>query len=140
MTSRILTIALACLFVSCGRHYLVLNKVAIDGNSLASTFARSPDPRQENFPTGEEIYISWICPTAFSLNGYSIALHVIYRDLSEEEITYPVRSPIGIEKFQLVGDKYRRTRGFFTYKAVLLDGEGRTIDIWQHAMWVKVVH
>ena len=126
--------------VGCNSHYLKVAKVPFDGNSLASTFARSPDPLQSQNLKGEKLYISWKVPVDVDPKGCEISLQIIYKDLSEEVIKYPLSKRLGTFGFPLIGEKYQETNGFYSYKAEIVNKEGEILDSWQHLMWVNILN
>ena len=130
---------LSLLLVSCNQHYLQVDKLAVDRNSLASTFARSPDPEQIKPPTGEKLYISWALPFSAKPKDYHLVLSVIYKNLTQEQETYPIARRIGFLSFPLINKKYKDTEGFYAYKVDLVDAEGKILDTWQHQMWVTLL-
>lgn len=134
------TLLFSALFVSCQRHYVQVSKVPVNQETLASTFARSPDPLQEKPPTGEKLYISWQLPFSLDPNNYHLVLSVIYKDLSEEQQTFSLPHQMGVVSFSLVDERYLETNGFYAYQVELVDKEGKVIDKWQHQMWVTILH
>lgn len=127
------------LFTSCIR-YVQVAKVSVNQANLASTFVRSPDPKQEHPPTGEKLYISFRIPFSLEPSDCHILLSVIYKDLTEEVQTYPISHRVGALSFSLLDEKFKETKGLFAYQALLVDKDNKVIDKWEHQMWVKVIH
>jgi hypothetical protein len=133
------TLLLSILFASCNTHHIQVSKAFVDKTNLASTFARSPDPMQQNPPVGEKLYIRWNVPFSRKPENCKLVLSVIYKDLTEEVQQFPVSSRFGIVSFSLVSQKYKEKNGFQAYKAELLDENNQVIDKWQHQMWVNLI-
>jgi len=137
---KYISIFLTAIFLSgCSKYYVNITKVTIDKNSIASTFARTPDPLKVQPPSGEKLYITWRLSTKMDPTHHKIVLHVIYKDLTEETITYPLTVRAGTFDFQLLNEKFEKAKGFYSYKAELIDAAGEILDTWQHIMWVKVL-
>ncbi len=133
----VLLIALGCF--GCSSHYVSVVKVPVDKTSLASTYAGTPDPKAKVVPKGEKLYISYRIPFSMSTDDLKIRLKVIYKNLEQEEKIFPIYHRIGAVGFDLVGDKFKKTSGFFTYKAELLDKDDHVIDCNQQRMWVDLL-
>ncbi len=130
--------SLLFLLTSCG-HYVSVSKVTVDRSNLASTFVRSPDPEQISPPAGEKLYITWTLPLAMLPKDHELILSIVYKDLTEEKITYPLEHRIGVISFPLVNEKFEKTKGFYAYQVALLNKEQKVIDTWQHRMWIKIL-
>lgn len=135
----LLYFALCFLLSGCFASYINVRKVPIDKTSLASTYAETPDPQSLDPPMGEKLFVSWRVPFGHNPDEMKIKLQVIYRDLSEEEFVYPVHSRIGIVGFDVLGDKFRKTNGFFSYRAMLIDKDGKAIDLFKQRMWTNII-
>ncbi|MBM3193835.1 MAG: hypothetical protein FJZ59_06370 [Chlamydiae bacterium] len=127
------------LFSSC-IHYIQVAKVEVNQSNLASTFVRSPDPKQDHPPTGEKLFVTWQIPLSIDPSNCQIVLSLIYKDLTEETKTYPLSHRIGRISFPLLDEKFKETKGLFAYQALLVDKDNKVIDKWEHQMWVKVIH
>lgn len=131
--------SLLFLFTSCG-HYVSVAKVNVDRSSLASTFARSPDPSQQSPPTGEKLYISWRLPLKLKPEEHQIVLSLVYKDLTEEKKIYPINHRIGVVSFPLLDKKFEDTKGLFSYQVLLVDKQETVVDKWEHQMWIKILN
>ena len=126
---------------ACGpAHYVQVEKVSVDRASLASTFARSPDPNQIKPPTGEKLYINWYLPFSIKPEEYQLVLSVIYKNLTQEQKIYDIPTRIGFSSFSLIDKKYQETKGFYSYKVELVNkNDGSIKDTWEHQMWVTLL-
>ncbi len=123
----------------CTSHYVSVVKVPIDKTSLASTYAESPDPKAAKPPKGEKLYVSYRIPFSMNCDDLKIRLKVVYRNLEQEEKVFPVHHRMGAVGFDLVGDKFKKTNGFFTYRVELLDKDDHVVDSNQQRMWVEIL-
>lgn len=124
----------------CGSTYIMVKKISVDKSALASTFARSPDPLQAMGHNGEKLYVAWWLPFRTDYTTHKILLQIIYRDLSEETIEKPLTQRVGTFEHVLLGEEFKSKKGIFSYKAELIDGNGKLVDSWEHIMWVKVLN
>ena len=121
------------------RSYLSVRKIPIDRASLASTYAESPDPKGAKPPQGEKLYISWRVPFDKSYEGMNIRLNIIYRDLTQQEVVFPVNRRLGIVGFDVLDEKFKETNGFYTYRVALIDQKGHEIDSFKQRMWTNII-
>lgn len=140
MILRILILGISFTFASCTSTNLTVKKVEVGPESLASRFARSPDPLSAKPPTGEKLYVGWTLPLALNPKDHEIRLKVIYKDLSEETFMYPLTWRAGVFAFSVIGEKFKDTKGVFSYKAELVNHDGLVLNTWKHQMWVNVIH
>ena len=83
----------------------------IDRNNLASTFARSPDPMQKNKQDGEKIFITYRADRTIDLKNGKIVLNLVYKDLTQEVVTFQIKHNFGMFSFCIVGDKFQKSKG-----------------------------
>ena len=126
------------LFVCCSGVYVSAKRVSIDKSVLASTFVGSPDKRQVEAESGEKIHVVWRLPSALYNDKALAALHIVYKDLTEEVIYRPLNSRIGSFSFFVDGKTRSGENGILSYKVDIEDGEGRLIGSWHQHMWVSV--
>lgn len=130
---------LVVLLPSCQKYYLTIYQESIDQKSLASTYAETPDPRQKNPPLGKELIIEWQIPKELLKENPSIHLEIIYRDYSEAHYIYPISYKGGYVVYSLLGEEYKKTKGFLAYKAEIQTRDGKVFRSWQHQFWVKII-
>ncbi len=141
MKSFCYSLVFSLLCISCGpQHYLGVSRAVVDKTTLASTFARSPDPEQSRPPKGEKLYVSWLLPPSLKPKDLHITLSVIYKDFTEETLEYPVSNLIGAVSFPLINEKFNEKQGFFAYQALLLDKDNHILDKWEHQLWTEIIH
>jgi len=134
---RICILIFLCL--GCGSPRLIVKKLSIDKSSLASSFARTPDPLQKQPPKGEKLYIAYWIPFFKNPKEHHLAIHIIYRDLSEETVIRPLNYRTGTTEVPLIGSNYKTKKGFFSYKVDLQNKDGEVLNTWEQKMWVKVL-
>jgi len=133
-------ICMAVVLSGCATTELGVRRLPLKAEYYASTFARTPNPSPDANEAGERLYVDWRIPFKMDPKDFEVVLSVVYKDLSEETIRKPLTGRVGGFNFPLVGDKFKKTKGFLTYKADLIDKNGIVADSWEQAMWVKVLH
>ncbi|NGX51674.1 MAG: hypothetical protein K1060chlam2_01547 [Chlamydiae bacterium] len=139
MWLRQCSILLLILLSGCEKYYLSVKRESVDRSKLASTFVGSPDPRQKNPPTGEELLLEWRLPRTALKQELTLVLKLIYKNYSEETIRYPVDRRRGVIIFALLDEKYRQTEGFLTYKADIITPDGTPLKEWKQQLWVDLI-
>ncbi len=130
-----------CFFLSgCHSNYVSVRKVPIDKTSLASTYAETPDPKGLNPPKGEKLFVSWRLPFSIDPTGMKIKLQVIYRDLTTDEVEHPINFRLGAFGFDVLDKKFKDTKGFYSYRAELLDKDGKSVDVFKQKMWINILN
>ena len=137
MNKYIISLLLLC--SGCRGQYVSVSKVPIDKTSLASTYAETPDPKASKPPKGEKLYVSYRIPFGKQAQGAKLRLQLIYRNLDQEEVVFPLAHRMGTVGFEVVGEKFRKTNGVFSYKAQLIGSEGEVVDTYTQRMWVNVI-
>ncbi len=66
-------------------------------------------------------------------------LHVIYKNHTEEEITYPIKNRTGMEVYSLLSEKFRSKEGLLTYQAQIKTPDGEVYREWTHQLWVHLI-
>ncbi len=133
-------ILLSLLFLTaCSRSYLSVQKQRVGRSSLASTFVQSPDPLQKDPPAGQRLLVKWRLPSSELAEGLRLQLKVIYKNYSEELYEDPVTSENGLLVYNVLGERYRETGGYLTYRAQIVDSEAQVIKNWQQQLWVEII-
>jgi hypothetical protein len=133
--------ALLFLFLNaCQKHYLTVTKVSIDRSSLASSFTKTPDPRQSFPPKGEQLVIEWNLPSTVNQKTLRLELSLVYKNYKEETFTYILESTRGVLSYFLMGQDFLEKKGVMTYKAELKTQEGEVIKMQRHKLWVSLIH
>ena len=132
-------IVLLLLLVSCEKYYLSVTREAVDRAQLASTFVKSPDPRQESPPKGQELTIEWRLPEKDLEEGLTLVLSIIYKNHSQETICYPVNKRRGVITYSLIGEEYKQTEGLLTYKVEILQKDNLVLKEWKQQLWTELI-
>lgn len=120
---------------SCSTGYLNVKKMRIDSDSLASTFARSPDPQKFCPPSGQKLVVEWFLPKHCTPEAMHVKLDVVYKDLTQESFEYPISSRLGYIDYALMGEEFCEKRGILTYKVAIIDEEGKVLKSYANRMW-----
>lgn len=126
-------------FTACEKQSLAIKREWVGRNSLASTYVGSPDPRQKDPPRGQKLFMRWNVPSKMLEEEPTLILSILFRDLSEEKIYYPLDKKKGYAIYELLGEKYRKTKGFLSYKAEIVSQEGKVLKQWQHLLWAQLI-
>ena len=111
----------------------------VDRDQLASTYVGSPDPRQKNPPSGQELIIEWRLPPEAIKETLRLQLSLLYRDYTQETVCYPIAKRRGAITYALLNKKFKEKRGFITYKAEIVDEQGEVIKEWKQLLWTDLI-
>jgi hypothetical protein len=134
-----LAFIVSLILCACEKHYVSVTKVEISRSSLASSFVKTPDPRQSFPPRGEQLVIEWNLPSTEKEKDLFLDLSLIYQDYSEETIQYELKSSRGVISYFLMGEDFREKKGIMTYKAEIRTKEGDLVKTWKHKLWVTLI-
>lgn len=126
-------IILLLLFTGCQKYYVEVYKERVSRETLASTFAESPDPRQKNPPHGEKLLVTWRLPKEAVKNPLILVLQVVREDFSEVTEVYPVDKRRGLITYGLEEKK------ILTYRASIQTLSGDVVEEWTQALWFSVI-
>ena len=113
----------------------------VSSESLASEYVGSPDRLKKDPPTGEQLWIYWNLPSSVYEPHLVLSVRVVYKNLEEEVIAYPVTGRKGHQLFEIVGESYKKRGGILTYSADISTIEGERIERFTQQMWFgKVRH
>lgn len=134
-----LILPLLLLLTGCEKYYVTVKREYVDRDQLASTFVGSPDPRQKNPPTGQELTIEWRLPPEAMEEELQLELNILYRDYSSATFTYPVDRRRGVVTYALLNEEYFERDGLLTYKAEILDSNGKVLKEWKQILWTDLI-
>ena len=124
---------------SCTKHYVAVTQIYVGKSYLASAFAKTPDTRKQAQPRGKQLLIEWNMPTRFAKETLFLELQLIYGDLSEETLEYALEGVRGQISYFLLGEKYQKTQGLFTYKALIKTSTGEVVKEFTQGLFVKIL-
>ncbi len=130
---------LAILLVGCQRHYLSVSQQWVDGDYLASSKVKTPDPRAANPPVGQMLVVDWFVPRDLLKQHPHIELDLIFWDYTTKKVIFPVESTLSWVTYQCFNQEYKDTKGILTYKATLVTEEGHVFREWKHQLWVNLI-
>lgn len=136
--SQSLCVLLLCL-CGCEKYYLSVKREAVDRNSLASTFVKSPDPRQKNPPYGQELTMEWRLPKEALEQDPVLVLSILYKNHTEETLCYPVERRRGLVTYSVLNEKYQETQGLLTYKAEIIGKDKTVLKEWKQQLWTDLI-
>jgi hypothetical protein len=136
----LLIIATLLLCAACNnRYYVGVYQQKVDGSSLASTGAGTPDPKQKHPPFGQMLVVEWQLPKDYLAQNPLVRLDVIYWDNVERSYVWPINDRKGYEILKILDEEYEKTGGILTYRARVMNEEGEIYREWRHMMWVHLI-
>ena len=99
----------------------------------------SPDPRQKNPPRGQELIMEWRLPRDFSHEKMTLVLDILYKNYTQETLSYPISRRRGVITYSLLGNDYQEKEGLLTYKAEIRDKQGVVIQEWKQQLWTELI-
>lgn len=127
------------LLCSCSKYSLHITKLNVNEESLASVFVRTKDPRKKYPLLGEELVMYWSLKKAVFEKAEGLILDIIYKNFQTDSIYYPLEKALGMKGFFLLGEKFKNTQGFLTYRAKIVDQNKKTLASWSHKMWFNLL-
>ncbi|MDN3508192.1 MAG: hypothetical protein P0S94_04655 [Simkaniaceae bacterium] len=130
---RNMWILLLLLFTACDKYYVDVKKEQISRATLASSYVGSPDPRQQNPPSGEKLMITWRLPKEALKDPLTLKIQIIYTDFEEETKLLPIDSRRGLHITPL------SKKPILSYKAEIVTLSGKEIESWTHQLFFKLI-
>ncbi len=131
---------LAFFFTSCGPHFLLVKDELVTKQRLASNFVKSPDPDREQFKKGKQLIVEWMLPQEYrSAKDLTLQLHLIYGNLEEEVVEYPVKMWAGYVTHLLIDPKFTQKKGLVSYKAEIVNSQQEVIESFEQQLWVSLL-
>lgn len=124
---------------SCEKYYLSVKRESVDQRMLASTYVGSPDPLQKNPPKGQELIMEWRLPRGNMGEKMTLVLEVLYKNYTQETISYPISRRRGVITYSLLGEEYKEKEGLLTYKAEIRDEKGTILQEWKQHLWTELI-
>lgn len=127
------------LLSGCGKYYLSVQQQWIDINYLASTQVNTPDPLRANPPVGQMLIIDWKVPRKMLKDKPQILLDLIFWDYTTQTIQIPITHQMNYTTYELLNDAYEKRGGILTYKASIVNQEGKLYRECKHQLWVNLI-
>ncbi len=84
---------------------------------------------------GEQIFFDWRRPEA--LEGAKLRVDLVFGDLSRETLFIPLQQRSGTWNYRLIGETFQTKKGLLTYRAEMLDSEGKVYDKWEQQLYFQ---
>ncbi|MDF2577738.1 MAG: hypothetical protein K0S74_1222 [Chlamydiales bacterium] len=118
---------------------LTVKEFTIKPSELASTKIRSPDPRKKVDWKGSELLVRWnLTAQQYSKDNTYLNLTLHYQNHTEEVVKIPLKQRRGSLTYQLIGDKFKETKGLSTYR-VEVYSQGEVMAIYEHFLWAELI-
>lgn len=128
------TVLLLFCLVGCYKNHLYIQEEKIDINYLASVQVDTPDPRQENPPTGKKLLIAWDFPKSLFDEGLSLQVTVRLWSNKEQQIAIPVE-----RKRDTTSLFFPASDPILTYLVQVRAKDGRVVETWEHQFWTPLI-
>lgn len=127
------------LCTGCHKHYMQVINMDVDKQSLASNFALTPDRRKTDPCVGQQLLIEWNLPLRYEKEPLFLEIGLLYRDYSNETITVAIEHLRDFYSYFVLQEQYKKTKGFFSYDAVIKNKNGEVIAKKRHHLWTKLI-
>ncbi len=106
---------------------------------LASTFIKTPDPRQTEDFIGQRLVISYSFPKSY-LDFQDLTLHlkVRFKNGQEDEHFKLLRETSGDYIYKLENQEFL-SKGDIITCLVEVTGNGEVLETWKHPLWVELI-
>ena len=138
MMPIILLLAL-CALTGCSQYYLTVSQQWVDARYLASTHAKTPDPRQDHPPLGQMLVLDWRVPKEILKKKPVLVLDLILWDYTTRQIRIEVDKRMDYATYRLLDEEYEKSGGILTYKAAIVLQDGTLYREWKHQLWVNLI-
>ncbi|MBM3201418.1 MAG: hypothetical protein FJZ56_03300 [Chlamydiae bacterium] len=139
---KIVCLAIIAIFVTgCSTpHFVLVKDEAVTKQRLASSFVKSPDPERTSFKPGQRLIVEWLLPyQQLKADKLTLCLHVMYGNLEEEVVEYPVNTIAGFVSHLVLDPQFTEKKGVISYKAEIIDSEKNIIESFKQKLWVEPV-
>lgn len=127
------------LVCGCEKYYVSVKQISVGPSYLASTHVGTPDPRQSHPPQGQKLFIDWSVPAQILEKSPKIVMHLLYKDHSQKELSYPINYQRGYEVYSLMNEDFEKSHGLLTYRAEIVTDDGMIYKDWKHQLWVNLI-
>ncbi len=128
------------LLSSCYKDNLYVQQEWVDKNYLASSYVKTPDPRDNNPQIGQKIIISWDFPLSDYKKDLTIILYVRLWDQTQKELTYKIERKRGYTDFFFENKNREQNKKILTYRLDVVDKNNEIIRTWKHQLWTKQIN
>jgi hypothetical protein len=111
----------------------------MDVRYLASSYAKTPDPRQDHPPIGQMLILDWRIPKDVFAKKPELVLELIFWDYTTKRIQIPIERRLDYTTYKLLDEEYEKTGGILTYQAAIITEDGGVYKEWKHQLWVKLI-
>lgn len=123
----------------CQQYYLSICQQWVDVRYLASTHAKTPDPRQAHPPIGQMLILDWRVPKEIYKKKPEVVLDLILWDYTTRQIRFPIDKRMDFTTYKLLDQDYQTSGGILTYKAAIVTADGEVFREWKHQLWVNLI-
>ena len=132
-----LTVILA-MSSSCQKYYVSVMDHKVSRSSLASTFAKTPDPRQYAPPKGEHLLIEWNLKEEVE-EELICNLSILFKNFEQKVSQYKISTRQDALSYFLLGEEFEKTKGILSYKVEILNQEGQILQFFVHKLWTELI-
>lgn len=136
---RLFLFAAMGLLVGCSQYYLTISQQWVDARYLASTHAKTPDPRQDHPPLGQMLVLDWRVPKEVLKQKPVLVLDLLLWDYTTKQVRFPIDKRMDYVTYKLLNQDYEKSGGILTYKAAIVLEDGTPYRQWKHQLWVNLI-
>jgi hypothetical protein len=134
MRTSLLLFFAAFNLASCYKNHFYVQQERIDRNFLASSYVHTPDPLQENPPSGQRLVVSWEFPRSTFQKELQICLTIRFWDSTQEICAICPERRRDYSVFFFPDSKK-----ILTYKVEAFTEEGEKVGEWVHQLWAQLI-
>lgn len=131
---------LMLLLSSCYKDNLYVQQEWVDKSYLASSYVKTPDPRDKKPQIGQKIIISWDFPLSEYKKDLTIVLFVRFWNQTQKELTYKIERKRGYTDFFFENINREQNKKILTYRLDVVDKNNEIIRTWKHQLWTKQIN
>lgn len=128
------------LLSACASERLYVQSDYFSNRDLASSYAKTPDPRQESKWLGQQLILGWSLPKEY-LQKPDLRLELTLRYRNREQVVkrFPLKKRKGQLLHLLKNDEFLEKKGILTYRLQVVAAKDEVLETWQHQLWTNLL-
>ena len=129
----------ALLLASCSSSKVTVYNQTMDQKFLASTHAKTPDPRNTKEFIGQRLVVRTnVSKKELKKHDFVAKVYVQYGNRTQEVYTFDINKSSSDHIVTLMEEQFQKKRGIATYKVELLK-DGQIDAIFEHQLWCPLI-
>lgn len=125
--------------MGCYKRHLYVQQEWVNANYLASSKVRTPDPRQEHPPIGQNLLVAWDFPKSLFQRNLTLVATVCLWNITQKVITYPIERMRDCTSFFFANDTPGSDQRILTYRIQIFTADGELVETWEHHFWTELI-